>query len=398
MNNCDKQIYNFAAAVISSTDPVNTFLSNRDIVIKYKPIVLLFDGKQIEKKNNTFFEEYKNDTYQIKPIANYQNLGVLNLGIFSSSDSQMLQIASFVNLDSNIVSLLPKYFKKENNQNFANLADLIEYIINEKLNISSIPYFLEDSLNSSGMKNDEKVYKSTLYYCVLRRLSGGILTTDRFPISNDYIDADEIFRLMKSTRRNEIDFEKRAKTLYCFLLKMYILKFSSKKNAPYKTEQLLDFCNNELGIYLESGLYISFLYFEGKNNTVKNFFQKVTPSAKNILKKIEGMSWDLFHIWNIPTEMAICSNDDIIQLQSIASGDKALIDMISVNPIERIFMYNDEAIVKYRYSLVSLPETKYLCEKICLNREKRLSINKSVDLDVLSKSLEQALLDLFKCY
>ena len=110
------------------------------------------------------------------------------------------------------------------------------------------------------------------------------------------------------------------------------------------------------------------------------------------------MSWDLFHIWNIPTEMAICSNEDIIQLQSIASGDKALIDMISVNPIERIFMYNDEAIVKYRYSLVSLPETKYLCEKICLNREKRLSINKSVNLDVLSKSLEQALLDLFKCY
>lgn len=51
MNNWDKQIYNFAAAVISSTDPVNTFLSNRDIVIKYKPIVLLFDGKQIEKKN-----------------------------------------------------------------------------------------------------------------------------------------------------------------------------------------------------------------------------------------------------------------------------------------------------------------------------------------------------------
>lgn len=397
MNNWDKQIYNFAGAVISSIDPVNTFLSNRDIVIKYKPIVLLFDGKQIEKKNNTFFEEYINDTYQIKPIANYQNLGVLNPSIFSS-DFQSLKIASFVNLDSNIVSLLPKYFEKKNKQDFADLSDLIEYIINMELNISSIPYFLEDSLNSSGMKNDEKVYKSTLYYCVLRRLSSGISTTDRFPISNDYIDADEIFRLMKSTRRNEIDFEKRAKTLYCFLLKMYILKFSSKKNAPYKTEQLLDFCNNELGIYLESGLYIAFFYFEGKNNAVKNFFQKVTPSAKDILKKIEGMSWDLFHIWNIPTEMAICSNDDIIQLQSIASGDKALIDMISVNPIERIFMYNDEAIVKYRYSLVSLPETKYLCEKICLNREKRLSINKSVNFDVLSKSLEQALLDLFKCY
>lgn len=397
MNNWDKQIYNFAGAVISSIDPVNTFLSNRDIVIKYKPIVLLFDGKQIEKKNNTFFEEYINDTYQIKPIANYQNLGVLNPSIFSS-DFQSLKIASFVNLDSNIVSLLPKYFEKKNKQDFADLSDLIEYIINMELNISSIPYFLEDSLNSSGMKNDEKVYKSTLYYCVLRRLSSGISTTDRFPISNDYIDADEIFRLMKSTRRNEIDFEKRAKTLYCFLLKMYILKFSSKKNAPYKTEQLLDFCNNELGIYLESGLYIAFLYFEGKNNAVKNFFQKVTPSAKDILKKIEGMSWDLFHIWNIPTEMAICSNDDIIQLQSIASGDKALIDMISVNPIERIFMYNDEAIVKYRYSLVSLPETTYLYEKICLNREKRLSINKSVNFDVLSKSLEQALLDLFKCY
>lgn len=397
MNNWDKQIYNFAGAVISSIDPVNTFLSNRDIVIKYKPIVLLFDGKQIEKKNNTFFEEYINDTYQIKPIANYQNLGVLNPSIFSS-DFQSLKIASFVNLDSNIVSLLPKYFEKKNKQDFADLSDLIEYIINMELNISSIPYFLEDSLNSSGMKNDEKVYKSTLYYCVLRRLSSGISTTDRFPISNDYIDADEIFRLMKSTRRNEIDFEKRAKTLYCFLLKMYILKFSSKKNAPYKTEQLLDFCNNELGIYLESGLYIAFLYFEGKNNAVKNFFQKVTPSAKDILKKIEGMSWDLFHIWNIPTEMAICSNDDIIQLQSIASGDKALIDMISVNPIERIFMYNGEAIVKYRYNLFSKAETKHLCEKIYLNREKRLSISKTANLNILSKSLENTLLDLFKHY
>ena len=183
MDNWDKQICNFASMVINSKNPVDTYRSNRDIVIKYKPIVLLFDGKQSVITNNMFYKECKNGTYQIKPIANYQNLGVLNLGIFSSSDSQILQIASFVNLDSNIVSLLPKYFKKENNQNFADLADLIEYIINEKLNISSIPYFLEDSLNSSGMKNDEKVYKSTLYYCVLRRLSGGISTTDRFPIS-----------------------------------------------------------------------------------------------------------------------------------------------------------------------------------------------------------------------
>ena len=62
MNNWDKQIYNFAAAVISSINPVDTFLSNRDIVIKYKPIVLLFDGKQIEQTNNTYFEEYKKDT------------------------------------------------------------------------------------------------------------------------------------------------------------------------------------------------------------------------------------------------------------------------------------------------------------------------------------------------
>lgn len=394
MNNWDKQICNFASTVISSKCPVKTYLSNRDIVSKYKPIVLLFDDDQIVKINNTHYKEYKNSTYQIKPIANYQNLYVLNPSMFSS-DSQSLKTASFVNLDSNIVSLLPKYFEKKNNQD---LADLIEYIINEKLNISSVPYFLEDSLNSSGMKNDEKVYKSTLYYCVLRRLSDGILTTDRFPISNDYIDADEIFGLMKSTRRNEIDFEKRAKTLYCFLLKMYILKFSSKKNAPYKTDQLLDFCNNELGIYLESGLYIAFLYFDGKNNTVKNFFQKVTPSAKNILKKIEGMSWDLFHIWNIPTEMAIDSNSGIIQLQSIASGDKALIDMIAVNPIERIFMYNGEAIVKYRYNLSSKAETKHLCEKIYLNREKRLSINKTVNLNILSKSLENTLLDLFKHY
>ena len=92
MDNWDKQIYNFASTVISSKNPVKTYLSNRDIVNKYKPIVLLFDGNQIAKTNNVFYKEYKNNTYQIKPIANYQNLGVLNLSIFSSDFQSLLLV------------------------------------------------------------------------------------------------------------------------------------------------------------------------------------------------------------------------------------------------------------------------------------------------------------------
>jgi len=38
------------------------------------------------------------------------------------------------------------------------------------------------------------------------------------------------------------------------------------------------------------------------------FFSKIQPLAKEKLKKIEGMAWDLYHLWNLPTEMAMLSN------------------------------------------------------------------------------------------
>lgn len=45
------------------------------------------------------------------------------------------------------------------------------------------------------------------------------------------------------------------------------------------------------------------------------------------------MFWDLFHLWNLPTEMDILSNMySALSLQSIATHDVALSQITKLNP------------------------------------------------------------------
>ena len=305
---------------------------------------------------------------------------------------QRRQSAHLVCLDSNIISQLPAYFS---NKGTGQLNSFIDYLISERIKISALPYMIEDSFNSSGMKNNIKVYNCVLHYAVLRRLSDGILYSDKRLLPNDYIDADEMFHMMQASRANEINYERRAKTIYCFLLKTFFIRFNSKVTAENKVKQLIDFCNNELGIYLESGTVLAYLYFENKNVFVRRFFQKVTPSSNDCLRKIEGMAWDLYHIWDMPTEIAIQSHNNTVFLQSFATGDKPLSDLIDVNPIERIFMYNDEAIAKYKYNIDSFISNTEIRNSIISAGSKRAILSKTVNLELLSKKLEKELLCLF---
>lgn len=75
------------------------------------------------------------------------------------------------------------------------------------------------------------------------------------------------------------------------------------------------------------------------------------PTAKDYPRKIEGTAWDLFHLWDMPTEMAIFSHNSTIFVQSLATGNKALANLIDVDPINQIFMFEDEVIAKYRYNI-----------------------------------------------
>ncbi|MCM1114683.1 MAG: hypothetical protein NC397_04215, partial [Clostridium sp.] len=112
-----------------------------------------------------------------------------------------------------------------------------------------------------------------VYYALLRRLSDGINIDHKFPILSDYEDAGNMFNLMQKSRK-ERDCEKRAKSIYCLLLKTYTINFKSKKSAEKKLIDLIEFCNKELGVYFEYLTVLAYLYFKNNIKRSEHFFKR----------------------------------------------------------------------------------------------------------------------------
>lgn len=72
-----------------------------------------------------------------------------------SKKELLIRHAPLINLDSNIIAMLQKQFQSDQivDQDFFNL---LIHIKQNNLRLNSLPYLLEDSLNSLGMKNEEK--------------------------------------------------------------------------------------------------------------------------------------------------------------------------------------------------------------------------------------------------
>lgn len=264
------------------------------------------------------------------------------------------------------------------------------------LNIS--PYLLEDSLNSSGMKNEARAYECLLSFFCFSNLSLQQLSS--LPCVPDiiaYNHADDAWSQMKHSRFYERNDEKRVRSIYCFLLKIYIIEFCSKKSPRNKLIELVDFINTTLGIYLESGLLLAYWYFDKSYSCVSEFFQKIQPGAKDKLKKVEGMAWDLFHLWDIPTEMSVQSHQyNAIILQAFATHDNALAEIAKLNPITRIAFYEQEAQVKYKFSLSNFLPDDLIIDSIIDNQKQRECLCETVDLISLSNQLEFEFLNTIK--
>lgn len=389
-------VNDFAAYIFAASNPIRCYGRYCNNPEFQDTTILLFDStydSDVKASNIKF----KIGNYSIFNLGDYDKTIILQSKMFlkDAFDLQPCKIGFLANLDSNIISMLPQFFEATSSDDAFN--ELITHIINDKISVSAIPYCLEDSLNFSGMRNNIKVYKSLLYYSLLRRLVDEQKTTNYKLQASDYLDADELNHMMKSSRLQERDYERRARSIYCFLLKTYIIAFSSKKSAKHKLMELVYFVNNRLGLYLECGFILSYLYFENVNNDIKVFFQKIQRNTIDAFKKIEGMAWDLFHVWDMPTEMAITSKQfSAIILQSLVTGDAALANITTFNPINRIFIYKDEAQVKYKYNIESFINDKSVVDELINYRSQRELLCKTVDLISLSKELEHEFNEVIK--
>ena len=290
-----KEIQQIIAEVLHAQNPITCLEKFKNYEPAKKITFLLFDGNQ-----TTNFQyithDYNLSKYRIVNLGNYANTAIITTSmLLDKNDLTAIKTAYSVNIDSNIVSMLPQLLK--NKPITPDFLNFLVYIKKNNLDLNISPYLLEDSLNSSGMKNEARAYECLLSFFSFSDLSLQQLYS--LPISPDVIafnHADDAWSQMKYSRFYERNDEKRVHSIYCFLLKVYIIEFGSKKSSRKKLIELVDFINTNLGIYLESGLLLAYWYFNKSYNCVLDFFQKIQPGAKDKLKKVEGMAWDLFHL------------------------------------------------------------------------------------------------------
>lgn len=334
--------------------------------------------------------------YRICNLGNYDNAFVLLPNLFCSNPFGFGEfgVVHLVSLDSNIISKLPRYFTYQSQDE--NLNRFVEHFINSNINICGFPYLMEDSLNSSGMQNKIKVYDCMRYYALFRRLTNSTEDDRRELQVSDHIDADEMFSIMNKNRNCYIDDEIQGRGIYCFLLKTYIIQFSSNKSAKNKLVELIDFMNNEMGFFFEYGTVLAYLFFKKDDEIIKSYFQKVQPnSKKRPLMDIEGMAWDIFHVVDAPVEMAVHSKQlSCVALQSLATEDDALANIISFNPLERLVFYGENALAKYKYSLSSVIDDPVIIEHINMNKSKREQLLPTINWTELKDRLELELLSI----
>lgn len=391
-----KEIQQIVAEVIHAKNPISCLERFKHYEPAKKITFLLFDGNQTTNFRH-IIHDYNLSKYSIVNLGNYANTAIITTHmLLDKKDIHAIKTVYSVNIDSNIASMLPMILKSKTiDPDFLNF---LIYIKEKNLDLNIFPYSLEDSLNSSGMKNEARAYECLLSFFSFSDLSlQQLYSLPCSPDINAYNHADDAWVQMKYSRFYKKNDEKRVRSIYCFLLKIYIIEFCSKKSPRNKLIELVDFINTSLGIYLEFGLLLAYWYFDKSYSCVSEFFQKIQPGAKDKLNKVEGMAWDLFHLWDIPTEMSVQSHQyNVIILQAFATHDNALAKIAKLNPITRIAFYEQEAQVKYKFSLSNFLPDDLIIDSIIDKQEQRKCLCETVNLIELSNQLEHEFLNTIK--
>ena len=347
-------ILNKIQIVLCSDEPEKEIEEHKGEFIKNDVSFLFFDLKHTSRFQD-IVNIYDKNGYSIFEFMKYENTILLPM----QGDKVNIIADATINLDSNILSMLRGSQYSLQNQDF---MDFAEFIGRNQIQLNAMPYFLEASMNTFAMKELESVRKCLLnYFCFSRMCNENKFYSEYMPQLEDEYRANRAYQQMLDNRKNIRNDEKEMiNAIRCFLLKIYIIEFSSKKSAENKLLQLMEFVNNELGSYWENGVLLAYWYFYKQKEVVK-FFSKVKPNSRSKTKDVEGMAWDIFHLWNIPEQMFnMWKKTRKINVVYLATHDRALAAIARLNPIRRLCFYKDNYGVKYEIMYQRNVIVKYL--------------------------------------
>ncbi|HAR6840190.1 TPA: hypothetical protein I2K07_002807, partial [Staphylococcus aureus] len=199
---------------------------------------------------------------------------------------------------------------------------------------------------------------------------------------------DRYYHMMNIQDSNILQFQ----AIYLLVLMAFFIKNSSKKSAENKIVYLIQTfikeTENKLA-YSELELSVIFDYI---NNGDNNIFKSTNLNSKNLLSKLKGIAWDLFHIRTSEDQIALRNtNSKEVFLHSIFTADKGLSNVINNYSIsrmlaheEKLYVYRDNNIFK-KLSKDKATKIQELLEKdrnsrISNVREAKYNIQENIDI------------------
>ena len=269
-------------------------------------------------------------------------------------------------------------------------SEILNYDYNNQENLH---LNLLENGNNIHRINKVKSYETLLSFSILDRISEFDFENRNFSRYfndlEDILDTDDRYYHLVNMQDSNI-FHLQA--IYLLVLMAFFVKNSSKKSAEnkivYLVENFIEETENKLA-YSELELSVIFDYI---NNDVNNIFKSTNLNSKNLLSKLKGIAWDLFHIRTSEDQIALRNtNRKEVFLHSIFTADKGLSNVINNYSISRMLahegklhVYRENNIFK-KLSKVKASKIKELLEKdrdirIFNIREGKYNIQRNIEM------------------
>lgn len=379
-----------ALLLLHSDDLLGYFHYNKDALKDYRVVLFSYQGEEFPNK----FKSIISNNISILSLSPESNFFVMDCDTATETllhnGKSDVGIAGCVHFDTQIVSYLNRIYDcGVKDTTVYDTYSFLKKVLEEKLDFTDDLYFIENGYKIS----DEKVFKK-MKECLLSYAHYKETTPEQFEMdfgrkdifnSSDYSFVEKVIENINIVERNY--FHEIFDYIYCLLLKLACIDFSSNKSSKNKFLLLNTFVINELGTYFERELAVCYLYLY-KNDKIQSFFKRFKRNANDLLGVIHGMAWDLTHIRIIEWFMALDQeNKKHFTNHYIVTYDRGLRDVLTAFPLDRIVFHNGEYKEIFKQPLCLLAEDIGLAQLYTESSIRREEVRKSRDFAKLKDNL-----------
>lgn len=373
-------------------DLLGYFYHNREALKDYQVILFSYQGKEFPHKLKNIVS---NDISMLS-LSPETNFFVLNYDTvnqtFTKNGKSDVGLVGCVHFDTQIVSYLNRiYGDGVKDTPVFDTYTFLRKVLEEKLDFTDDLYLIENGSKINDEKTFEKIKECLLSYAhykesTPKQFEDDFGKKDIFN-SDDYNFVDKTIKSIDVIVSYNSSFQQIFDSIYCLLLKLACIDFSSNKSAKNKFLELNTFVINELGVYLERELAVCYFHLY-KNENTKSFFKRFQRNANNLLGIIQGMAWDLTHIRNLEHFMALDQVDkEYFTNHYLVTYDRGLRDVLTAFPLDRIVFCNGDYIEKFKNPLSSLVKDIDLVQLYSESSEQREKVRKNRNLTKLKQDL-----------